>query len=188
MKRNFGILLVLLIALPAPAQWQGGWCPCLGEVGIHGSPWDCKEYCVCFDTGEEILPLYMKCSYSTIFDCIMGKCVSASTPLSSSCGCGKTYDKTYTFALVNPPYASVTMNFSGGQTVLCKATNANFLGVTLVWSQNYGLYHTVFAGIIFPYLSIIKEDSMFGYTPIGYSYKASTGSSVALVSFEYKTN
>jgi len=186
-KRNFGILLVLLMALPAPAQWQPGWCPCLGETGIYGSPWDCKEYCMCVDDGEKIHPVYMTCASSAIFDCIKGKCVSEG-PLPSSCGCGKTYNKTYTFALINPPYSSVTMDFSGGQRVLCRAINIHPLGVTLHWRQNYAFHHTIFHGVLFPGCDYLYEDSMFGYIPIGYSYKASTGSSVALVSFEYKTN
>lgn len=96
-------------------------------------------------------------------------------------------EKTYRYALINPSQSSINMNFPGGQNVSGTATNHNVLGVSLNWVNNFMNSSSIYSGTLWPSESVSMTDGIFGYEPLSYKYTGSTGSSVAHISFVYKT-
>ncbi|WP_164109702.1 MULTISPECIES: hypothetical protein [Sphingobacterium] len=79
------------------------------------------------------------------------------------------------------------MVFSGGQAVKCKTANINVLGATLNWKRDFASDITLYSGALLPGDSVLYQDGTFANEPIGYKYTATTASTAALISFNYKT-
>lgn len=81
--------------------------------------------------------------------------------------------------LVNPPNPSIDWNFEGNQLIHTEIMNNNMLGVMLsVECKSYANSAPV-STIVAPMVTVVHDYSMFGYTPICWSFIISTYSDVA---------
>ncbi len=94
---------------------------------------------------------------------------------------------TASVTLINPPYSSVDLNFSGNQNVSISVQNNNVLGVMGNLSCNIGFYDTK-GYVLPPFGSVSYRYDMFGEVPISWSFTISTISDAANVSLNASWN